>query len=51
LGENAILDYSALVGVVELERRRQDMQPRLSESIDPIEDLLIENPKKLQERG
>lgn len=27
------------------------MQPRLSESIDPIEDLLIENPKKPQERG
>ena len=51
LGVSQILDYSALVGVVNLEKRRKLLRHRMIDPDDPIVDLLRDNPDKPPYRG
>ena len=51
LGDWSILDYSLLVGVVDLEKRRNMIRQRTLDPEDPIAELLEQNPKRINQRG
>lgn len=51
LGTSSILDYSTLVGVVDLEERRNLLKAHLLDQDDPVYELLQKNPKKPPQRG
>ena len=51
LGTCSILDYSILVGIVDLEKRRQMIRNRTIDLDDPIVELIQQNPKRIEQRG
>ena len=51
LGDSSILDYSLLVGVVDLEKRRDMLRQKTLDNDDPIAELITQNPKRINQRG
>lgn len=51
LGECKILDYSTLVGVINLEKRRTAMRLKMIDQDDPIVGLINSNPSRPPSRG
>ena len=51
LGQSAILDYSTLVGVVDLRDKRSLLKAGMLDPEDPVAELLIDNPKRPPYRG
>lgn len=51
LGDSAILDYSTLVGIIDLEKKRSQLRLNVLEPEDPIAELISQNPDRPPYRG